>query len=113
MFNRKTLPIIFALCLLLSACGTPVPEDKIAYVGEWKAPQMYLLITKDGSVAYERLKGGATVSVNGPLQKFDGDNFIVGISFLATTFEVSRPPYEDSSSHWTMVVDGVELTKTN
>ena len=71
---------------------------------------MYLLITQDGSVRYKRLKAGATTSIEGPLKGFDGDDFVVGIGPISTTFGVSRPPYRDGGS-WKMVVDGLELTR--
>ncbi len=71
---------------------------------------MDLLITQDGSVKYERLKGGVTTSISGPLQEFQGNDFSVGISFLSSTFVVSKPPYQEDG-RWKMVVDGVELTK--
>jgi hypothetical protein len=95
---------------MLAACGKPVPPDKAAYVGEWKSPSMALVITQDGRVAYKRVKGSSTTSVDGPLQKFEGSNFVVGIPYLTTTFEVSKAPYEQDG-RWRMVVDGVELTK--
>lgn len=72
---------------------------------------MYLLLTQDGSVRYKRLKGGATTSVTGPLERFEGNSFIVGIGPLNTTFDVSQPPHEESGA-WKMTVDGVELTRT-
>jgi hypothetical protein len=31
---------------------------------------------------------------------------------MATTFVVSKPPYQDGAQ-WKMVVDGLELTKTD
>src|SRR5687767_666726 len=81
------------LALALAACAKPVPPEKSAYVGEWTRPEMYLLITRDGSVRYKRLKAGATVEINGPLQKFEGDGFSVGIASLATKFKVDQPPH--------------------
>ena len=87
-----------------------MPPDKAAYVGEWKSASMALVITQDGRVAYKRVKGSSTTSLDGPIQKFEGNNFVVGIPYLTTTFEVSRPPSEQAG-RWTMVVDGVELTK--
>ena len=81
-------------------------------MGEWKAPGMYLLLLQDGSVEYKRIKSGVTTSVNGPLHSFEGDNFLVGIGLWKTTFVVSKPPYQDGGA-WKMVVDGVELTKSN
>ena len=104
---------IFALIitvLFLMSCATPVPPDKKDYVGEWRSKDMYLLILQDGSVKYERLKGGATTKVTGPLKEFQGDNFVVGIAFIETTFVVSKPPFQENGV-WKMIVDGVELTK--
>jgi len=102
--------IVMGMTIFLSACGKPVPPEKSAYVGEWREKVMYLLITQDGGVRYKRFKGGANVSVDGPLKQFDGDNFEVGIGPASTTFVVTRPPYQDGNE-WKMVVDGVELTK--
>lgn len=101
---------LLILALSISGCGKPVPAEKSAYVGEWQEPAMYLLITQDGSVRYKRLKGGVSTSINGPLKGFDGDNFEAGIGPLATTFVVSKPPYQDGEK-WKMVVDDVVLTK--
>lgn len=112
--KSKSIKYIFRLliiALLLAACSKSVPPDKIDYVGEWQSKEMYLLILQDGSVKYKRLKGGATTKVTGPIKEFQGDNFVVGILFINTIFEVSRPPYQENDV-WKMVVDGVELTKT-
>src|SRR5712691_9383742 len=108
---RNTL-VVLGLALLLTACGKPVPPEKMDYVGEWQAKTMYLLITGDGSVQYKRLKGGVTTSVSGPLKGFQGHNFEVGIGPMSTSFEVSEPPYRQGT-HWKMVVDGIELTKAD
>ena|SRR5271154_5788350 len=106
----KTVLAATALALALSGCSKPVPAEKSAYVGEWKSPAMYLLITQDGSVKYVRLKGGVKTTVTGPLQKFEGDDFEVGIAFLSTRFVVSRAPVQANGA-WKMVVDGEELTR--
>ena len=105
------LLLVLALLGSLIGCGKPVPQEKSAYVGEWQEKTMYLLITQDGSVRYKRLKGGASTSVEGPLKGFAGNNFEVGIGPMATTFVVSKPPYQDGDK-WKMVVDEVELIKT-
>lgn len=107
-------PVILVLllgALSLPGCGKPVPPEKAAYVGEWQEKTMYLLITRDGSVRYKRLKGGANTSIEGPLKGFAGDNFDVGIGPMSTTFVVSRPPFQEGGK-WVMVVDDVKLTKT-
>jgi hypothetical protein len=81
------------------------------YAGEWKSKEMYLLILPDGSVEYERLKGGSTTTVTGPIKEFKGNNFVVGFAFIKTTFVVSKPPYQENGV-WKMIVDGVVLSKT-
>jgi hypothetical protein len=103
--------LVLGLVALLAGCGKPVPPEKAAYVGEWQSASMALVITQDGKVAYKRVKGSSTTSVNGPIQKFEGNNFVVGIPYLTTTFEVSKPPFQQQDGRWKMVVDGVELTR--
>lgn len=106
--RHALLAAILALSLL--GCAKPVPPERSAYVGLWKSPGMSLLITQDGSVEYKRIKGGVTTSVSGPLQKFEGDDFHVGIAMLSTRFAVSRAPYQENGA-WKMVVDGETLTR--
>ncbi|AQS39850.1 hypothetical protein Sps_04767 [Shewanella psychrophila] len=108
---KKYISVI-ALLLLLSGCADPLPEDKLSYVGEWQSKEMGLLILADGTVAYKRLKGGATTSVNGPLKEFVGDDFVVGFLFMATTFVVSESPHEVDGV-WLMTVDGVKLIRVS
>ena len=110
MRKQTRLAILVPALLILSACGQPVPEEKAAYVGEWRAQTMSLLLTQDGTVVYKRIKSGVTTSINGPLRRFEGDNFVVGVPFISTTFEVSKPPYQEAGT-WKIVVDGVELTR--
>lgn len=107
---------IFAVLIIIAAvliygCGIQVPADKAEYVGEWQSREMYLLITQDGSVKYQRIKGGVTKSVSGPIRAFEGNNFIVGVPMITTTFVVSEPPHL-SNSQWKMTVDGVTLLRT-
>ncbi|WFU37681.1 hypothetical protein QA640_24775 [Bradyrhizobium sp. CB82] len=110
MGKKVRFVIAIAAMLTLSACGQAVPNDKAAYVGEWKAQTMSLLLTQDGSIRYKRVRGNTTTSINAPLRRFEGDNFVVGIPFISSTFEVSKPPYQEAGT-WKMVVDGVELTR--
>ena len=102
--------LTFLLAVLLAGCGKPVPPEKSTYVGEWKSPQMVILITQDGSVAYKRLKAGTTTSINGPLKGFVGNNFTVGVGPVETTFEVSSIPHQEDGV-WKITIDGVELHK--
>lgn len=109
---KKSLFLLLIVMLALTACGKPVPVYKAIYVGEWQAPQMYLMITPEGRVVYKHYKDGGTVSVKGPLRGFKGDDFTVGYGFSATTFTVTTPPYLNEDATWHMVVDGVELVRT-
>ncbi len=105
---RTFIAILFALAM--NACAKPVPPEKAAYVGEWNSLAMSLLITQDGSVAYRRVEGGTSKSIDAPLKAFEGDNFVVGIGPTSTTFIVSVAPHFDGNA-WKMNVDGIELTK--
>lgn len=110
--NIRAIPAVLLLLLLLPGCGIPVPPDKTDYVGEWRAPQMYLSIAPDGQVRYARQEGSIRTRITGPIQEFRGHDFLVGLSFLSATFVVSKPPYKEGDG-WKMVVDGVELTKVH
>lgn len=104
--------LLTVLLTVLSGCSNPVPPEKSDYVGKWRSKEMTLLILSDGTIDYQRYKNGGAVTVNGPLQAFDGDDFSVGIGFLSTTFEVSQPPTM-VEGRWQMVVDGVRLTRAD
>jgi hypothetical protein len=95
---------------LLIGCGQPLPADKSAYVGEWRGKDMSLRITKDGQVEYRRRTGGGNTTVSAPLQRFEGDNFVVGLGPFNTTFVVAKPPHLDGGV-WKMTVDGVDLVR--
>ena len=94
----------------LIACAKPVPPEKAAYVGDWTSDVMALRITQDGSVAYRRLVQGGKKSIDAPLKEFQGDNFIVGVGPMKTTFVVTVPPHQVGDA-WKMTVDSVELTR--
>lgn len=109
---KLKIGLVFLISMLLAACSKPLPEDKLTYAGDWHSKEMDLLILADGTVAYKRLKNGGSTSISGPLKQFDGNNFVVGVWFFTTTFEVSEPPKE-VDGNWQMVVDGVRLTKVS
>jgi hypothetical protein len=106
---RSTL---VAASLLLPACNKaePLPSDKADYAGQWRGGGMDLLITADGGCAYKRVSAGGSTEVNGPIKRFDGDDFVVGFLFIETTFDVTAAPTETPEG-WKMTVDGVEVTR--
>ncbi len=114
MPRAQLLRALFAamLALLLAGCGKPLPADRVQYVGEWQGPEMYLLITREGTVKYKRGQSATTASFSVPLKTFHGDSFEVGVGPMTTVFNVSQPPQEVFGK-WKMTVDGVELTRTD
>lgn len=99
-----------SLALWLAACSDPVPQEHKSYVGSWASAEMVLQITGDGRVAYKRLAGSGSRSIEAPIKSYDADGFTVGIGFFDTHFKVTKPPYQENGQ-WKMVVDGVELTR--
>lgn len=109
----KLVPIVGAavLSLLLTACtGIPLPEDKRDYAGRWTSESVTLAIGEDGSVAYARREGSSRTTLNAPIQRFENEDFVVGILSFTTTFDVTEPPHEVDGK-WVMTVDGVQLTR--
>ena len=88
----KTQTKIFALLLLTTAfasCGLKgikVPADKLNYVGLWTSMEIQLAIHENGRVEYEKNTGGSKKSISAPIQKFEGNNFVVGALGINTTF---------------------------
>lgn len=110
-----TIALSFTLLVLFSCSfgGTKagkISADKKDYVGTWTSNEIYLEISENGSVNYKRESGGSTTSVNAPIQKFEGNNFVVGALGFNTTFIVSKVPHKENGV-WTMTVDGRELTR--
>ncbi len=93
-----------------STDGIALPEDKLSYAGAWNGDHRYLLIEPSGKVFYKRM-GATNVSLdNLPIQKFEGDDFVVGVFFWGTTFKVSAVPHMVDGA-WHMTVDGVDLKR--
>ncbi|RUO75050.1 hypothetical protein CWI80_06910 [Pseudidiomarina sediminum] len=106
----KRYLLIFVVLLTLVGCTQPIPQDKLNYVGEWHGDGVYLLISADGLMAYQRVDGSTQIQMQGPLKEFNGDDFVYGFFVWTSTFEVSQAPYFEDGS-WYMVVDGVKLKK--
>ena len=108
--KRTLAPLLLAVALLLAACAEPIPPEKIGYAGEWRAPNVILVITPDGHVRYRREEGNSKVTIDMPIQRFEGDDFVVGVGPFNTKFVVSKPPHV-VDGQYRMVVDGRELTR--
>jgi hypothetical protein len=86
--------------------GIDVPADESDYVGAWTAPGHVLTIATSGKVHYERHENNVNVTLDVPIQKFSGDDFLVGALFWTTTFHVTAPPHLEDKV-WSMTSDGV------
>ena len=102
--------LILLLLGLLAGCAKPLPENRLQYAGGWQGEGVTLNIDVGGTVDYQRKQGNSSRSINAPIKSFQGDNFVVGVLFMETTFVVSQPPKNINGS-WTMTVDGVDLVK--
>ncbi|MFV8783644.1 hypothetical protein ACNKU7_14595 [Microbulbifer sp. SA54] len=107
---KPKLGLALLVSTLLSACSEPLPPEKLHYSGMWRGGQMELYISLEGSVNYSISKGNSSRSINGPIKEFQGDDFIVGIGPISSTFDVSEPP-QQIDGEWQMVVDNVRLTR--
>jgi hypothetical protein len=102
--------VMLVVAALLASCSEPIPPEKLGYAGEWRGENVLLVITLEGGVAYKRQDGKSSVSINAPIQRFEGNNFVVGVGPLNTTFVVAQPPHL-VDGQYKMTVDGVELTR--
>lgn len=110
MRTRLALAILPLAAVLLTACTQPLPADRAEYAGDWRGNGVSLLISTEGKVVYHRQQGRSTVTIDAPLQRFDGDDFEVGIGPWVTRFDVGQPPKE-TDGEWTMEVDGQMLRR--
>lgn len=106
------MKILLALMIVLTitACSKPISADRADYIGRWEAEGMSLIINADGSVNYHKQSGGTSTQINAPLMEFIESDFVVGLAFINTTFDVTEGPHLIDGK-WVMVVDGVTLIK--
>jgi uncharacterized membrane protein len=109
---KTAIRVVLAIALIVgfASCSKPLPADKANYAGDWRSADMRLVITAGGRVDYTRRASGGSKSVQAPIQKFEGNDFVAGLGPVNTRFVVARPPTLINGT-WTMTVDGVELTK--
>ena len=110
--KKQVFFILVATIVLLSSCGIKqIPDDKMEYIGTWASDKVTLTITENGRVEYHKNTSAvSSKSISGPIQKFDGNNFIVGALGINTTFVVSEQPHMEAGVT-KMTVDGEELVK--
>ncbi len=111
MKSKLTLALLLCALLTLVSCESePLPQDKRDYAGVWQSSTVYLYIGTDGRIEYLHQEDGRKTSINGPIKKFVGDDFEVGILAFTTTFVVSKKPHLEDGV-WKMTVDERELIK--
>ena len=99
--------------------GIAIPAEAKDYVGDWTAPGHILSIAASGKVHYEvhevRNEGGSDVAhtdtLDLPVQKFEGDGFLIGAMNWSMAFHVTEPPRLQDKS-WRMTSDGVRYSRS-
>ena len=91
--------------------GVAIPADKADYVGAWTAPGHVLTIAASGKIHYERHENNTNVTLDVPIQKFIGDDFVAGALFWTTEFHVTAPPHQEDKV-WRMTSDGVTYSRS-
>lgn len=110
MRNIQGAFAVLVMAALLSACGQPLPPERMNYAGVWGSNEVNLQITLEGRIEYKSIKGGGKKSLSAPIQEFTDDRFRAGIGPLSTTFIIDEPPTLQDN-RWTMVIDGERLTR--
>jgi hypothetical protein len=86
--------------------GGVIPSDRGEYAGARTAPNHILTIDASGNIHYERHEGGTNVTLDVPIRKFTGDDFLAGALFWTTTFHVTAPPHREGDVWRTTSDDG-------
>jgi len=109
-FTAKILPAAVIAAFLVCGCAQPIPPDKREFIGHWSGGGVTLVIAADGGMNYRRVSGASTNEVAGPIFKWEGNNFSVGIPVVNSDFVVSEPPHEEDGK-WVMTIEGVRVTR--
>jgi hypothetical protein len=91
---------------------TPVPEERLDYVGIWEGDGMTLAVAAEGTVHYLRSDDDGTRRLEAPLVRFEGDDIVAGFAGIESRFAVEVPPHEGEDG-WEMTVDGVRLVRVS
>ena len=104
---------ISLLILLIFSCGIKkIPPDKQSYIGKWQGKDTILIITENGRASFEKNTDNFNKSISGPIQKFEENNFEIGMLFIKMKIDVDKPPYKEDNI-WKMNANGIELIKVN
>ena len=101
--SRSVFVMVLGVLLLGCADPTPLPPDKLEYVGLWVALDRYISIFSNGRLEYkEKLRFGMHNRTESNF-RFDG-NTIKSVMFVS--FVVEKPPKIENGK-WKMQMDGV------
>lgn len=89
--------------------ASAIASTKKDYAGDWEGGGVTLHVGSDG-VDYQKKTGSSTVSYNGKLDHFDGDDIVIKILIADATLNVQSPPAE-VGGQWKMTVEGSEVTR--
>jgi hypothetical protein len=121
-----TLRLLALLCWAFVSCGpNPLPDDKLAYVGQWKAPSGFTMdIKADGTADIDQFVSPsdpeygrlcikvAPTKIRGLNVDFQ-EGKVLEVSVTAKygkTYTITRPPYKEGNE-MKIVLNGITLTR--
>ena len=122
--SRLLIPLALTGALILGCAGleeaaeqlaesaqpTPPPAGMEEFVGTWTGGPITLVITAEGSLAYEKSRGAGSTTLTAPVLSWQSDSITAGIGPMTRTFVVDAPPaLQDGVGH--MRIDGQDLTR--
>ena len=107
--GRVSRGVLLAWSVAAFACqaATPVPTDKLNYVGLWVAEREYVSIFSRGYLEYRKKLAGGLHDLSRGNVKFEADRLVL----FFTDFRVDDPPALHDDGKWWMTLDGVRYRK--
>lgn len=81
-------------------------------LGTWEAPEMRLVIRRDGWLSLHRIHGGGSPSLAAPIVSLSPDVIVAGAGKLRVSLRIDSGPTL-AGQDWKMTVDGVELHRSS
>jgi hypothetical protein len=115
-----------ALCTSCSARETPIPADKLPFVGTWTASSGFTIVIDSSGVAnvIQTLRPqlpdseNLSIKVAGPIIRRIQVHFpnastleLIAPRLYAREYRITRAPYQ-ADGRWHLVLDGVALDRT-
>lgn len=122
--NFKIMILIGMYTSILASCTktSPLLENHLEFVGQWKNENSALKIDKNGQVKYvehleiidqtasQNIKSSATSDIKAPITQFNQQQFQIGQGTLSRQFKIDRAPFKQNGK-WRIIINGQLYTK--